>query len=453
MEKKKQNSIVLFFLEMIVLYFVILGIKYLALGVMTHIVNTVYMENIIVEALCALITTLFVFKFKNIYIFNGKRMGFFKSLLVGAFPIGLATILLIGSLGEIGHVDISILLASLLFALLIGIEEEFLCRGLIQNEFIERFGKSRKGVLKSILCASLLFGAMHIGNVLTTEQGLIETLGQVIQAAGIGFLFGCIYYRTKNIWTMVFIHGYWDFSFLLKEAHIVENCGADVFDIKSLISSLLLVGLYVLIAFFIMRKSKTNNLIEKENISKEEIQESKKRSKFYIIGIIIYYIFITLIINSITKAPTCTTYEEKNIPYQEITYPVYDSYNLNDLAISFELKNTNLIVKDEILQKEIKIPNVDDFAVIEEDNRFKIFIITSKYSKNKIYYSEYLTLDTKSLDEFKKSLKVIDDFLVPSKLSYIAYRTRNYFVFESNKEKYIYYKDNVYKLNNKKEGN
>ena len=63
---------------------------------------------------------------------------------------------------------------------------------------------------------------MHITNLFATPQGFVDTLMQILQALASGFLFGSIYYRTKNIWTLAFLHGFFDFSLMLAEVNTLK---------------------------------------------------------------------------------------------------------------------------------------------------------------------------------------------------------------------------------------
>ena len=43
-------------------------------------------------------------------------------------------------------------------------------------------------------------------------QTLFETIMQVLQTTSVGILLGAIYFRTKNIWSVVALHGFYDFA-------------------------------------------------------------------------------------------------------------------------------------------------------------------------------------------------------------------------------------------------
>ena len=76
----------------------------------------------------------------------------------------------------------SLIIKGFVFALFIGIDEEFFSRGLIFAAF-EEYGVSTAAML-----SSLHFGILHMGNALWGGQSLSYISVQVLNAAAIGFL-------------------------------------------------------------------------------------------------------------------------------------------------------------------------------------------------------------------------------------------------------------------------
>lgn len=96
--------------------------------------------------------------------------------------------------------------------LAIGIYEELLCRGLLFNSFKIYFGDTKKGVYLSAILSSLIFGIMHLTNLIWSPSLIISTICQVIYATFVGFLFCVIYYRSKNLISCMLLHGIFDFT-------------------------------------------------------------------------------------------------------------------------------------------------------------------------------------------------------------------------------------------------
>ena len=91
-----------------------------------------------------------------------------------------------------------------------GFFEEMLMRGGLFNAFRFKFGESKKGIVKAIICSSILFGLWHMGNLLW--QPVVATISQVFYSAMIGCVFAAIYYITDNLWVGIIIHGIFDFT-------------------------------------------------------------------------------------------------------------------------------------------------------------------------------------------------------------------------------------------------
>ncbi|MCD4827559.1 MAG: CPBP family intramembrane metalloprotease [Acholeplasmataceae bacterium] len=95
-----------------------------------------------------------------------------------------------------------------------GIFEEVVFRGLILFFFLQKFSKSRDGILYSILISSALFGFMHVFN-LFDGANIGDTLLQVIYSFAMGTLWAVMLLKTKNIWLVILLHSLYNFTGLL----------------------------------------------------------------------------------------------------------------------------------------------------------------------------------------------------------------------------------------------
>ena len=177
---------------------------------------------VITEAILASLVLIVLLLFKNSYVFTQDKKRFRTGLFYGLFYIifSCGMILLGVFLGSFNSVHAVFNLA--LGCFFIGVCEEFLCRGWLLNEFLEQFGKTKKGVWYSIIISGLLFGLMHVGNILG-GQDVIATIIQTVGAAATGIVFGVIYYKTKNIWSVIFLHGLWDFATFMSKLAPIES--------------------------------------------------------------------------------------------------------------------------------------------------------------------------------------------------------------------------------------
>ncbi len=408
MENKKKRNIIIFFIVMVIamtLFDMIMTKLYPTIASM--IIYGKYGRQVIIEGVCAILILIVLLLFKNSYVFTEKKQGFLKSLLVGGYITVFSTFMLIGSLSEVlGNINILDLGSLALYCLLIGIFEEFLCRGWIQNEFIERFANNRKQIIVSILLSSLIFGGMHISNIWIGGQSVLETISQIIQATGMGFLLGAIYFRTKNIWSVIFLHGYWDFALFLGEINIIKDCVQGTptkeYQLSMLAASTLFSILYIIIGLYVLRKNKTQGLIEGENFTEEELKKSKKFSKVYVILAILTYVVIGYIPTPDIEE-TCYDYKTKELYYTGITYPLYEEYTITEEEsnIKIYLKDNKLIFSNNNEEKIFHKEYVDSFIIIEDNNTYKIAVIAlNEYQTDtEVWYSEFTINDNISNDK------------------------------------------------------
>ena len=68
------------------------------------------------------------------------------------------------------------------------------------------------GIYLSAILSSLVFGIMHLMNLIWSPSLIISTMCLVIYATFAGFLFCVIYYRSKNLISCMLLHGIFDFT-------------------------------------------------------------------------------------------------------------------------------------------------------------------------------------------------------------------------------------------------
>lgn len=181
-------------------------------AIYSNILMNMHGNDIVFEAILAILAFIVLLSWKNSYVFTQKSKGFISSLKYGAFHLIIGGFfILIFSTDALKNPQGVFNIA--LYTLLIGIYEEFLLRGWLLNEFLERYGDTKKGVWISIVTSGIIFGLVHFINVLSS--GFTTTFMQVFNASAVGIILGFIYYKTKNIWSVVFIHAFWDFSLFL----------------------------------------------------------------------------------------------------------------------------------------------------------------------------------------------------------------------------------------------
>ncbi|QHQ62914.1 CPBP family intramembrane metalloprotease [Anaerocolumna sedimenticola] len=189
-----------------------------------------------------------------------QKIGFArKGLLVG---IGLGWIFIIYS---VINLDISFIsqhgiimppLATtagfVIYSISIGFYEEIMMRALILNNFILNWGHTKKGIYKSAILSSGLFGIAHLVNLFYTPDLKIAIMAQIVYATTIGLFFASIYLRSKNIWAVIFLHALFDFAASFKEVfstavnEITDITVGNAFAFNLLLLPLAFIGLFLL---------------------------------------------------------------------------------------------------------------------------------------------------------------------------------------------------------------
>lgn len=139
---------------------------------------------------------------------------------------------------------------------LIGIFEEVLCRGVILNNMLNRWGDTKTGIIKSVILSSLIFGLGHLVNLVAFPTLIIRTVSQIIYASLHGFLFASIYLRCKNIWAVVILHAVYDWLVKVSEIYrpvAVSAAPVDISVLSGLINVMFAIP-FALVGLFFLRK-------------------------------------------------------------------------------------------------------------------------------------------------------------------------------------------------------
>jgi membrane protease YdiL (CAAX protease family) len=110
--------------------------------------------------------------------------------------------------------DIDVAAEIIVTALLAGLFEEFIFRKTIQEALLKRSknktGKERP--IRAIVISAIIFGLVHLMNLIGGAQDLPTTISQVIMATGAGFFFGALFYKTGSIKIPILIHFIYDIA-------------------------------------------------------------------------------------------------------------------------------------------------------------------------------------------------------------------------------------------------
>lgn len=148
------------------------------------------------------------------------------------------------------------ILSYIVFALLIGFSEEFLFRGIVFDICTDLFGNTRRGMYLTIFTSGILFGAVHMTNSIgvTNLKGVFI---QAIFASVLGWYLGAIYYRSKSLVAVAFLHALNDYSALFIEGIFVTDSSLTTQIASYDWSTLASCPIFILLTLFLLRKSKT----------------------------------------------------------------------------------------------------------------------------------------------------------------------------------------------------
>ncbi|WP_035294366.1 CPBP family intramembrane glutamic endopeptidase [Clostridium sp. KNHs214] len=206
------------------------------------------------------------------YILKEKGTGILKGLFVGGFLVVicfLGTIFTLMNVIENGDANkllplsqIAIFIATMIG---IGISEEFIFRGTILNLLLDKFNKTPRGIYASIIISSVIFGAAHMTNVFSGVS-IKSSFIQAVGAAVLGALIATIYLRTRNIWVVVILHAFMDFSSLIGSGLFGTNSVINQINSYSYVNFISYI-IYLIPILVLLRKEKLLEIIENEKLN------------------------------------------------------------------------------------------------------------------------------------------------------------------------------------------
>ncbi len=125
----------------------------------------------------------------------------------------------------------------LLYCFSTGFFEETIFRGILFPLLATKFEKNKKGLLKTIIASSVIFGGAHLLN-LFSGAGIGGTLLQVCYSTLTGLLFAFVLIKTKNVLLCAMSHGVYNFCGLLFSADVGLGAGV-VFDLPTSLTMLI----------------------------------------------------------------------------------------------------------------------------------------------------------------------------------------------------------------------
>jgi len=219
---------------------VILFIVYLSQNILRNILVNMLAIN---ELVATLITVMF---FGALAIFLVKKDNYFKVRYTSKTCITYIIIVtLILSVINLFPFDLSIGITTLsvfLTMLFVGLMEELIFRGCIYKICAEKWG-----ALKAVIFSSVLFGCIHIINIL--QDDMVMVVLQIIYATCIGVIYAMVMYKEQGIILCILAHAI---------INIAGNLGTTETVYKEIIFTIMCVvfAIIMIFRFYLLKKNK-----------------------------------------------------------------------------------------------------------------------------------------------------------------------------------------------------
>ena len=206
----------------------LIWIFYIAAGVLAEIIAQDRAVHELISALGRLVASLFflfvLWRFGWLESSGVTRLGTLSAWLIALVIFAYETVthlyLFFGKIAfEVSDPIVSTSVT--LNTISTGLIEEIPFRGIVLYAFIRLWGDSRRGIIKSVLYSSVIFGGTHLIHI-ALGRPLPQAILVVISTFLAGIYYAAIVLRWKTIWTVVLLHGLLN---ALIELRILETQG------------------------------------------------------------------------------------------------------------------------------------------------------------------------------------------------------------------------------------
>jgi membrane protease YdiL (CAAX protease family) len=145
----------------------------------------------------------------------------------------------------------------------VGIREECIFRGIVQNIIAKKHANSVKGIWLTAILGGFIFGLGHLQNLFVGMEPY-AVFTQVISASVSGIFYSAIYLRSGSLWALIFIHALTDTASLSKTVFFAGMTDVDVANQQLVLSwgALALFLGFIALTAFLLRPSKCKQICE-----------------------------------------------------------------------------------------------------------------------------------------------------------------------------------------------
>lgn len=232
--------------------------------------NGDYVYQGTVECLASLIGIGFVGLMGYGWIWNERGKGLLSGFASSAYFIVVSLMSLVSYIAEIALMEdvaynpVWQMVVFVLTVLLIGLAEETFFRGVVANLFLDKFGNDSAGVWTATICSGMVFGLMHLSNIMSSD--VVGVLVQVIAACAMGMALTAIYYRCRNIWVLILVHAFVDFCGAFYSGFVAGGSLSTTissYEPYQVVSALP----YIVVALILLRPSKMREILALHRLS------------------------------------------------------------------------------------------------------------------------------------------------------------------------------------------
>lgn len=186
-----------------------------------------------------------IFKF-----FNWKRLALFTPFLLASFSNLIASGI-DGGFGGYITMDDGYFFLLIIFHFVVAVIEEILFRLFIHSSLVN------VGSLKRIFASAGIFALMHLLNIvnISTVDGLVTVLVQVVYNFGLGILLGFIYEYSYSLLGCIFMHFSFNFFNTVLYEYLSCTCSTLVFYLTAFTIAVLLAVYTFLVYRFILKRN------------------------------------------------------------------------------------------------------------------------------------------------------------------------------------------------------